>query len=130
MLQQEIDNNSTSVGAVNSDSELEVFHADMISVVDLNDSQLVTLKLEFGNYLQFQPDIGAQCNVILVSLFNKATKYYRLERMTPADAQLSAYRDSKLQVVGSIRITVWRDNFKCQLDCKPIDSNAIHPVWA
>lgn len=46
----------------------------MISVVDLDDSQLVTLKLEFGNYLQFQLETGAQCNVILVSLFNKATE--------------------------------------------------------
>ena len=30
----------------------------------LDDSQLVTLKLESGYYLWFQPDTGAQCNVV------------------------------------------------------------------
>jgi len=100
----------------------------MISVVDLDDSQLVTLKLESGNYLRFQPDTGAQCDVILVSLYKKATKDYRLERVTPANAQLSAYGGSKLQVVGSVQITVWRDDFKCQLDCKLVDNNAICPL--
>ena len=53
--------------AVSSD-ELpdEVFGVDEISAVTLDDSQLVTLKLEFGNYLQFQHDTGAQCNVVPV----------------------------------------------------------------
>ena len=44
----------------------EVFGVDEISPVTLHDSQLVTLKLEFGNYLRFQPDTGAQCNVVPV----------------------------------------------------------------
>jgi len=96
------DNNSTSVRAVNSDSKPEVFHADMISAVDLDDSQLVTLKLESGNHLRFQPNTGAQCNVILVSLHRKVTKDYRLKRMTPANAQLSAYSGLKLQVMGNV----------------------------
>ena len=52
--------NSKSVRAVKSDSEPEVFYADMISASNLDDSQLVTLKLESGNYLQFQPDTAAQ----------------------------------------------------------------------
>ena len=75
---------------INSDSDQEVFYADTISAVDLDDSQLVTLKLESGNYLRFQPDTGAQCNVIPVSLYRKATKDYDLERVTPAKAQLAA----------------------------------------
>ena len=90
------DNNPTSVRAVNSDSEPKVFYADVISAVDLDDSQLVTLKLESGNYLRFQPDKGVQCNVIPVSLYRKATKDYRLERVTPVNAQLSAYGGSSL----------------------------------
>lgn len=122
------DNNPTSVRAVNSYSEPEVFYANMISAVDLDDSQLITLKLESGNYLRFQPDTGAQCNFILVSLSRKATKDYRLERVTPANTQLSAYGGSKLQVVGNLRITVWHDDFKCQLDCKLVDNNTIRPL--
>ena len=105
-----------------------MFYADVISAVDLDDSQPVRLKLESGNYLRFQPDTGAQCNVIPVSLNKKATKDYRLERVTLANAQLSAFRGSKLQVVGDVRITVWRDDFKCQLDCKLVDNDTIRAL--
>ena len=48
--------------------------------------------------------------------------------MTPANAQLSAYEGSKLQVVGDVSITVWCHNFKCQLDCKLVDKVAIRPL--
>ena len=37
----------------NRDSDSEVFHADHISEVDLDNSHLVTVKLESGNYLRF-----------------------------------------------------------------------------
>ena len=39
--------------------------------MSLDDSQLVTLKLESGNYLRFQPDTGAQCNVVPLHLYNE-----------------------------------------------------------
>ena len=63
----------------NQDSDSEEFYADHISVVDLDDSQLVTVKLESGNYLRFQTDTGAHCNAIPVELYRKATKDYELE---------------------------------------------------
>ena len=37
----------------NPESDSEVFHADHISAVDLDNSHLVTIKLESGNYLRF-----------------------------------------------------------------------------
>ena len=123
------DNKDIPVRTVDSDnSESEVFYAEMISAVDLDDSQLVTLKLESGHYLRFQPDTGAQCNVIPLNLYKKATKDYCLERVTPLNTQLAAYGGSKLSVVGQVRITVWRDDLKCKLDCKLVDSNTIRPL--
>ena len=50
------------------------FGVEEISAVTLDDSQLVTLMLESGNYLLFQPDTGAQCNVVPLHLYKKATK--------------------------------------------------------
>ena len=94
----------------------------------MDDSQLVTLRLEPGNYLQFQPNTGAQCNVIPVDLYKKATKDYKLERVTPLNTQLAAYGGSKLKVVGQVHIQVWRDNHKWQLNCKLVDSKAIRPL--
>ena len=70
----------------------------------------------------------AQCNVIPLNLYKKATKDYRLERVTPLNTQLAAYGGSKLSVVGQVRITVWRDDLKCKLDCKLVDSNTIRPL--
>ena len=112
----------------NQDSDSEVFYADHISVVDLDDSQLVTVKLESGNYLRFQTDTGAHCNAILVELYRKATKDYELDHVTPLNTHLTAYGGSKLTVVGQVSIRVWRDDFKCQLDCKLVDNNGIRPL--
>jgi len=43
-------------------------------MVTLDNSQLVTLKLESGNYLRFQPDNGALCNVVPLYFYKKATE--------------------------------------------------------
>ena len=43
-----------------------------IAAVTLNDKQLVTPWLSSGNYLRFQSDTGAQCNIIPVWLYRKA----------------------------------------------------------
>ena len=123
------DNKDIPVRTVASDnSESEVFYAEMISAVDFDDTQLVTLKLESGHCLRFQPDTGAQCNVIPVNLYKKATKDYSLERVTPLNTQLAAYGGSKLPVVGQVRISVWRDHLNCKLDCKLVDNNTIRPL--
>ena len=89
-----------------------------VSAVQLDDSQLVTLKLESGNYLRFQVDTGAQCNVIPLSLYKKATRDYKLEHLTPADTAITAYGGNALPVVGRALVRVWRGDFRCKLDCK------------
>lgn len=75
----------------------EVFN---VAAVNLDDSQLVTLKLDSGNYLRFQPDTGAQCNVIPLHLYKKASKDYNLENMTPLKTAISAYGGSNLQLLA------------------------------
>ncbi len=45
----------------------------------VDDSQCVTLRFENGNYLQFQADMGAQCNVVPLDLYKKATCDYKLK---------------------------------------------------
>jgi len=40
-----------------------------IAAVTLDDETLVTLRLSSGKYLRFQPDTGAQCNIIPVKPF-------------------------------------------------------------
>ena len=113
------------IRAVDDESDGEVFS---VSTRQLDDSQLVTLKLASGNYLRFQPDTGSQCNVIPVHLYKLATKDVNLERVTRNKSHLSAYGGSKLDVIGDVRIRVWRDELKCSLDCKIVDSKAVRPL--
>ncbi len=63
---------------------------------DPDDSQL---KLESGNFMRFQADTGAQCNVRGIQ---KAAKDPHLKRITKTTAKIVAYGGSTLPVVGKI----------------------------
>jgi hypothetical protein len=58
------------------DDEVFQTHVDGSHV---DDSQCVTLRLENGNYLQFQAVTGAQCNVVPLDLYKKATRDHKLK---------------------------------------------------
>ena len=88
----------------------------------------MTLRLESGNCLRFQADTGAQCNVIPVNLYKKAARDPDLRHVKPANSAISAYGGSKLTVFGQVIIRVWRDSFKCLLDCKLVDNDEIRPI--
>ena len=73
-----------------------------VSAVALDDSQLVTLRLESGSQIRFQADTGAQCNVVPLEIYKKATKDFSLTQMTPAQTQITAYGGTVLPVVGNV----------------------------
>ena len=106
-------NTGRSIKAVDDDAD-EVFQTH-VSAVRLDDSQFVTLKLKSGNCLRFQVDTGAQCNVILLALYKKVTNNSKLEHVTPAKTQITAYGGATLPVVGIVLIHVWRGDFRCRL---------------
>ena len=96
-------------------------------MINLDDSQLVTLRLESGNCLRFQPDTGAQCNVIL-ELYKKATKDTDLKNVSASKTKISAYGGTGIPVMGQVIVPVWRDGKKFKLDCKVADNTSIGPV--
>ena len=55
---------------------------------NLDDSQLVTLRLESGCHIRFQVDTGAQCNVVPLGIYKKATKDTQLKQVTPSHHSL------------------------------------------
>ena len=79
-----------------------------ITAVQLDDSQLVTLKLNSGNYLRFQPDTGAQCNVIPLHLNKKAIKDVSLKHVKTYQTAIVAYGGSRIPVIGQVQIHVSR----------------------
>jgi len=60
--------------------------------VTLHDEQLMTLRLSSGNYLHFQPDTGAQCNIIPVQLYRKAANDPDLKEVKPSNSTLGIWR--------------------------------------
>ena len=115
-----------SVRVVDAESDEEVFTLSGVSKIDA--AQIVTLQLDSGNYLRFQIDSGAQCNVVPMSLYEKATGDYERRLVTPVRTSIVAYGGSKLPVIGEVRIRVSRRDFKCKLDCKLVDSDLIRPI--
>ena len=66
--------NQRTVRVVDTEeNEVEVFPVE-VAAIQLDDSHLITLKIESGNYIRFQPDTGAQCNVIPLTIYKKATR--------------------------------------------------------
>ena len=108
-------------------SDEEVYHTSALTA-DADDTQLVTLKLESGNFLRFQVDTGAQCNVIPIDLYKKATNDHGLKKVTPTSAKIVAYGGSKIAVVGKIILRVHRGEAKYLIDCKLVQGNRIRPL--
>ena len=120
-----------SVRCVNdpdSDELAELFTSHDVSTVDLDDSQLVTVKLESGNWLRFQPDTGAQCNVIPLHLYKKASKDHKLKNVTQTNTRITAYGGAQVNIKGKVRLLVWRDNDRYSIECKLVDSNNVRPI--
>jgi len=87
------------VKAIEDDDMDEVFPTE-VAKVGLDDSQLVTVQLKSGCYVRFQVDTGAQCNVLPVHLYQKATKDYSLTQVDPVKSYIVAYGEPPCQWWG------------------------------
>ena len=94
----------------------------------LDDSQCVTLKLDSGSYIRFQIDSGAQCNVVPLKLYQRATKDVRLKDVNRCQSSILAFGGYRLTVVGEVHVRVWRGDYKCILVCKLVDNDNIRPI--
>ena len=94
----------------------------------LDDSHCVTLKLDSGNYIRFQIDSGAQCNVLPLKMYKRATKDVQMNDVTKCQSTILAFGGSRLTVVGEVHVRVWRGDYKCILICKLVDSDKIRPI--
>ena len=101
-----------------------------IAAITLDDSQLVTLRSESGNYLRFQPNTGDQCNVVPLHVYKKATKDVDLCNVTPVNMAIISYGGSSIPILGTGHLRVWRRDFRCLLDCNLVDSKKVRPKCA
>ena len=80
----------------------------------LDDSQLVTLRLQAGSYIRFQVDRGAQCNVLPLGTYKEATGDRSLSEVSTVKTKVTAYGGGTLPVVGSVKLKVWMGKEKVQ----------------
>ena len=73
-------------------------------------------------------DTGAQCNVLPVDTYKKATGDKTLRNVTHTNTQVTAYGGTTLPVVGRVILVVWREASKYRLDCRLVDSQKIRPL--
>ena len=105
----------------------EVFPTQ-IAAVELDDSQMVTLKLKSGNFLRFQVDTGAQCNVVPLALYKEATKDHSLSHIIMSSSQITAYGGATLPVVGQVCMEVEWNHCQYILECKLVNATNIRPL--
>ena len=77
--------------------------------------------------MKFQLDTGAECNVVPLSLYKKATGDVKLKNVMSTDDEIVAFHGSKLKLTGQVFLTVSQGNTKCTLHCNLADVN-VHPL--
>ncbi len=77
--------------------------------------------------MKFQLDTGAECNVVPLSLYKKATGDVKLKNVMSTDDEIVAFGGSKLKLTGRVLLPVSRGNTKCTLRCNLVDVN-VHPL--
>ena len=104
------------------EDELPVFQVFKVSANQSSDSSLVTLKVPSGNFICFEIDTGARCNVLAVHIYKKVTDDCDLKRVTPAKSSIISYDGGNIPVLGRVKIQVWRGSFTCLLLCRLVES--------
>jgi len=118
----------TKSGVAATKDDLDEVFPTEVSAVGIDDSQLVTVQLESGNYLRFQVDTGAQCNVVPMALYKKATMDTRLENISAMESNITAYGGTTLPVVGTVTLLVTRGSKRYKLHCKLVNCKNIRPL--
>ena len=119
---------SKRVSFVEDDDELPVFQVFKVATSQSSDSNLVTVKVPTGNFIRFEIDTGARCNVLPVHIYKKATGDFDLKQVNPANSSVVSYDGGNIPVLGTVKIQVWRGSFTCLLLCRLVESKRCRPI--
>ena len=88
-----------------------VFQVFKVSANQNSDSSLLTLKVPSGNFIRFEIDTGARCNVLPIHIYKKSTGDFDLKHVTPAKSSIVSYDEGNIPVLGTVKLQVWRGSF-------------------
>jgi len=86
-----LNSNSRQASMVEEEDDYPVFQVFMVSASQSSDSNFVTLNVASGNFVRFEIDTGARCNVSPVHIYKKATGDYSLKDITPVKSSILFY---------------------------------------
>ena len=110
------------------ESELPVFQVFKVSANQSSDSSLVTLKGLSGNFIRFEIDTRAHCNVLPIPTYKKVTGDFDRKHVTPAKSSIVSYDGGNIPVLGTVKLQVWRGSFTCLLLCCLLESKPCRPI--
>lgn len=110
------------------EDELLVLHVFYGSANQGSDSSLATLKASSGNFICFEIDTGAQCKVLPIHIFKKATGDCDLKRVTPTKSSIVSYNEGNVPVLRTVKLQVWRGSFTCLLLPRLVESKRCRPI--
>ena len=110
-----LSSSSKRVSVVVVEDELPVFPFFKVATSQSSDSNLVTLKVPGGNFILFEIDTGARCNVLPAHIYKKATGDFYLKQVNPARSSFVSYDGGNIAVLGTVKIQGWRGSFTCLL---------------
>ena len=100
------------------------YHVQEVSCVQPATDKFVTLKLRnSGNYMKFQLDTGAECNVVPLHMYKKATGDIKLRNVTPSNDAIVAFGGTKLTLKGRVLLPVSRGETRCTLRCNLVEAD-------
>lgn len=110
------------------EEEYPVFQVFKVSTSLSSDSNLVTLKVASGNFIRFEIDTGARCNVLPAHIYEKATGDYNLKDVSPVNSSIVSYDGGSIPVLGTVKLKVQRGSFTCLLLCRLVESKRCRPI--
>ena len=96
----------------------------------LKDNQVVTLKLSrtANNYIRFQMDSGADCNVIPLHVYQPATGDKALEFLRPTQMRLFVYGQQQIKAIGKVTLELERGERKRHVEFQIIKGQEFHSL--
>ena len=96
----------------------------------LEDDQVVTLKLSstHNNYIRFQIDSGADCNVIPLHVYQPATGDEALQFLQPSQMRLFVYGRQQIKAIGKVTLPLERGDRKLQVEFQIIKGQEFHSL--
>ena len=110
------------------EEDYPVFQVFKVSASQTSDLNLVTHKVKSGNFIRFQIDTRARCNVLPVHIYKGTTSDFRHKKVCLVKSSIMSYDDGSIPVLGTMKIQVQRGSFTILLLCCLVKGKCCPPI--